>query len=91
MGKFLLLWEMDNTRLPKSPEKQMTIFAWLINMAREDFKCSMIDWKGLISVRAGHTIFEGTNQEIEQVITKYDPYINFTIYPSTYAKHGEEP
>ncbi|MCK5659743.1 MAG: hypothetical protein KAH86_00175 [Methanosarcinales archaeon] len=51
----------------------------------------MIDWKGLISVRAGHTIFEGTNQEIEQVITKYDPYINFTIYPSTYAKHGEEP
>lgn len=90
MGKFILLWEMDSTKLPKSPEKQMTIITWLINMAKEDFKCSMMDLKGLLNVRAGHTIFEGTDQEIVQIITKYDPYINFTVYPTRSANQGEE-
>ncbi|MFZ2070654.1 MAG: hypothetical protein WAV32_03420 [Halobacteriota archaeon] len=47
MAKFLILWEMDTTKLPESPEEQMVLSTRLLNMVKEEFKCGMTDWGGV--------------------------------------------
>jgi hypothetical protein len=38
MGKVLLLWELDRTRVPVEPKERLTAWTMMMNMVRNDLK-----------------------------------------------------
>ena len=81
MAKFLLLWELDTTKVPESPEEQMVLFDGLMNMVDEDFKSGMLDWGEFVGGHAGYAINEGPEQDLALALMKYSPYIKFKVHP----------
>lgn len=91
MAKFLILWEMDTTKLPESPEEQMALFTRLLDMVKEGFKSgSMTEWGEFVGGNAGYCIAEGTEQEIALAIMKYSPYVKFEVHPTLSVSQVEE-
>lgn len=90
MAKFLILWELDTTRVPESPEEQMVLFNRLMNMVDVDFKSGMIDWGEFVGGHTGYAINEGTEQELALALMKYSPYIKFKVHPVLSAIQIEE-
>ena len=81
MSKFLLLWELDTTRVSESPEGQMVLFDRLMNMVDEDFKTGMLDWGEFVGGHTGYSISEGTEQDLNLALMRYSPYVKFKVYP----------
>lgn len=90
MAKFLILWELDTTRVPESPEEQMVLFNRLMNMVDEDFKIGMLDWGEFVGGHTGYAINEGTEQELALALMKYSPNIKFKVHPVLSASQIEE-
>jgi len=90
MAKFLMLWELDTTKMPESPEEQMVLFNRLMNMVDEDFKSGMLDWGEFVGGGAGYSITECTEQELNLDLMKYSPYVKFKVHPVLSASQIEE-
>lgn len=81
MTKFLILWELDTTRIPESPVKQMILFNRLMNMVDEDLKSGMLNWGESLNGHTGYVINEGTEEELALVLMRYTPYVKFKVHP----------
>ena len=82
MGRFLVYWKTDMSRVPEDPKEQVSLFTKLAEMVREDLKNgSTKDFGIFLSGHEGYTIEEGTEQEISLSILKYSPYIICKVFP----------
>lgn len=82
MAKFMLLWELDTTKIPMDPKERMEGYIKLLNMAKEDLERGLLkDWGEYPGKSEGYCIVEGTVEEVFAEILKYDPYINFWVHP----------
>jgi hypothetical protein len=90
MAKFLILWNLDTTRVPENPQEQMALFSRLMYMVDEDFKSGMLDWGEFVSGQSGYAINEGTEQELGLALMKYSPYIKFKVHPVLSASQVKE-
>jgi len=90
MTKFLILWELDTTKLPGSPEEQMVLFDGLMNLVDEDFKSGLLDWGEFVGGGAGYSISEGNEQEVALYLMKYSPYVKFQVHPVLSASQIKE-
>ena len=55
MGKYLLLWEVDRTRLPVSSQERGAGFNMLMEMVKQDIKKGIIkDWGVFVGERYGY-------------------------------------
>lgn len=82
MGKFLIYWKTDMSRVPEDPKEQISLFVSLTEMVKEDLKNGPTkDFGIFLSGHAGYTIEEGTEQEISLSVLKYSPYINCKVFP----------
>ncbi len=83
MTKFLILWETDMSRVPESPEEQMSLYTKLQNMVKEDLEQGTTkDFGMFLNGIEGYTIEEGTEEEIALSTMKYSPYIKCKVYPT---------
>ena len=80
MTKFLGLWKEDTSKIPVSPEEQISLATNLLNMVKEDFKNGG-DWGEFAGGGAGYCVSEGTEQEVALALMKYSPYVKFKVYP----------
>lgn len=90
MGKFLILWKLDKTMMPESPEEQIGLLSRLMAMVKDDFKSGMVDWGQFVGGNKGYSIAEGTEQELALDLMKYTPYVNFKVYPALSVDQAEE-
>ncbi len=82
MAKFLVLWEVDRTKLPEKPKEQISLYTKLMDMLKEDLESRhKTDWGQFVHVNEGYSIDEGTEQEIWLLLMKYTPYLKFKVYP----------
>ena len=82
MAKFLLLWEIDMTKIPIDPKERLGGYSVLVNMVKNDYgKGKLKDWGEFSSLHKGYAIMEGTEEEVYADIMKYDPYVKFTVHP----------
>ena len=81
MGKFLVLWEVDTTRIPANPEELYENWTVMLNLVKKDMESGLEDWGMFAGRLAGYSINEGSEQEIALRVTKYVPYIKFKVYP----------
>jgi len=65
MGKYLVLWEVDQNRVPISPQERGAGWGALIDMVRGDLKKGMLkDWGAFVGEINGYAVYEGTEVEI---------------------------
>jgi len=78
MGKYLMLWEVDLTKVPVGPQERGSGWGGLIDMVKEDLKKGVLkDWGAFVGELGGYTIAEGTEVEIGNMVQRYIPWIIF--------------
>jgi len=84
MGKYLLLWELDPTRMPVDPKERATLWGTLMARVREDIEKGVIkEWGMFVGGSSGFYVGEGSEVEISLVNQRYVPYGAFKAYPIT--------
>lgn len=78
MGKYLMLWEMDNARVPVDPKERGGGFQLLTAMVNQDIqKGKLKDWGAFVGEMNGYAVAEGTEVEIGNTIQQYVPFVTF--------------
>lgn len=91
MGRFLLLWEADETKIPIDPTARRESWLAACEMVKQSFESGIIkDWGVFLGQTKGFAIEEGTEDEIAISSLKYIPYFRFQIIPIlTLDRHVE--
>jgi hypothetical protein len=81
MGKYLLLWEVDQARAPVSPQERGAGWGALIDMVKEDLRKGIIkDWGAFVGEINGYAVAEGTELEIGNMTERYVPWVIFRTH-----------
>ena len=91
MGKVLLLWEMDRTRVPVDPKERLTAWTMMVNMVKNDLRSGGLkEWGMFTGEMAGYAIREGTDEEIAVATGRYGPYVKFKAHSILSVSQTEE-
>ena len=91
MGKYLLLWEIDPTRIPVDPQQRATAWKPLIEMVKQDMKKGITkDWGSFVGEGSGYSVAEGTEVEIENLLQQFVPFVRFKVHPIASLSQVEE-
>ena len=91
MGKYLVLWEVDQNRVPISPQERGAGWGALIEMVKEDLKKGrMKDWGAFVGEINGYGVYEGTEVEIGNALQQYVPWVRFKVHPVASVKQVGE-
>jgi len=82
MGRYLILWDVDESRIPVDPEERKTGWVMMLEMTKQDMEAGIVkDYGVFIGQTKGFTISEGTEEEMHALALKYVPFVRFNIYP----------
>lgn len=82
MGKYLVLWEIDRSRIPVEAKDRGVAWTILLDMVKKDIQAGVTkDWGAFVGEVNGFTISEGTEVEIGAALTQYAPYVSFKVHP----------
>ncbi len=82
MGKYLMLWEIDQSKVPLNREERAEAWKPMVDMVREGMKEGRIkDWGTFVGEMNGYSIAEGTEAEIGAFNQQWVPFVNFKCFP----------
>jgi len=82
MGRYLMLWELDWTKIPISPQERGAGIRPLVDMVMQDLKKGVLkDWGAFVGEMNGYGVAEGTEVEIGNMVQQYIPFVSFKTYP----------
>ena len=91
MGKYLLIWEIDRTKLPVSPKERGAGWNALLEMVKQDIKKGLIkDWGTFIGELGGYAVEEGSELEVMNAVQQYTPFVHFKVHPIGSVSQVEE-
>ncbi len=91
MGKYLVRWEIDTSRLPVSRKERAAGWKALMNFVKEDIKDGLtLDWGAFVGELRGFAIFEGDEVEINVRLQKYSPFVSFKLRAITSVEQTEQ-
>ena len=91
MGKYLLLWEIDSSRIPVDAKERGAAWSLMLEMVKGDLKSGTEkDWGAFVGETNGYSIMEGNEVEVASLCMQYVPYVQFKVHPiATVAQVGE--
>ena len=82
MGKYLVLWEVAQSRVPVDAKERGGAWSLLMAMIKQDREAGMIkDWGTFVGEINGFAVYEGTEVEVGRALVKYSPYVSFKVHP----------
>lgn len=82
MGKYLVLWEVDQTKVPIDPKERGGAWSMLMAMVRQDLEKGIVkDWGAFVGELRGYDIAEGSELEIMNMMQQYVPLVSFQVHP----------
>jgi hypothetical protein len=91
MGKYLLLWEVDRTKVPVNPKERMAGWNVLLEMVKQDIKKGLVkDWGTFVGEEFGYAVDEGSEVEVMNACQQYSPYVHFKVHPIASVSQVEE-
>jgi hypothetical protein len=82
MGKYLMLWEIDWTKVPVNPKERGAGWSLLLDMVKEDMKKGLTkDWGTFIGELGGYAVNEGSELEVMNAVQRYTPFVRFKLHP----------
>ncbi|MFQ5981554.1 MAG: hypothetical protein ACE5OZ_25705, partial [Candidatus Heimdallarchaeota archaeon] len=81
MGKYLILWEIDQTKVQISSQERGAGWEAFMEIVKEDIEKGIIkDWGGFVGELRGFSIMEGTEVEIGNNLQRFVPFVSFTVH-----------
>ena len=91
MGRFLALWEADDSRLPADPKERGAGYEVALKFIREEMKKGLIkDWGSFVGTTCGFIVYEGTEVEVGNSLQYFIPIYSFKVYPVASVEQAEE-
>ena len=91
MGKYLLLWEFDRTKIPVDPKERGVEFKMLMKIIKQDSKKGILkDWGLFVGESHGYSVVQGTEVEVIKAIQRYTPFVFFASHPIASLTHAEK-
>ncbi len=91
MGKYLLLWEVAEDRVPVDARERGAGWGALMEMVKQDMKAGITkDWGAFVGELNGYAVSEGTEVEVGKALTKYAPYVRFKVHPISSVSQVDE-
>jgi hypothetical protein len=91
MGKYLMLWEIDTTKIPVSPKERGGGWNLLMGMVKQDIKKGLNkDWGAFVGEINGYAVLEGTEVEIMNALQQYVPFVHFKVHPIASVSQVDE-
>ena len=82
MGKYLVLWEVDQTKIPINPKERKEGWSMLMAMTGQDMEKGLTkDWGAFVGENKGYAVSEGTELEVMSSMQQYVPFCTFKVYP----------
>ena len=82
MGKYILLWEADESKIPVDAAERQVGWQMATEMVRQDMKDGLVkDYGVFMGQPNGFTIAEGTEEAITNMTIKFMPFFRFKIIP----------
>ena len=82
MGKYLVLWEIDQTKIPVDPKERKDTWSLFMAVIRQDIEKGLVtDWGGFVGETRGYSINEGTEIEVMNALQQFVPYCIFSVHP----------
>ena len=82
MGKYLVLWEVDQTKIPLDPKERGAGWSFLMAMIRQDIEKGITkDWGSFVGESKGYAVNEGTELEVMNSLQQYVPFCIFKVHP----------
>ena len=82
MGRYLVLWEVDQSRVPVDAKERGGAWSLLMAMVKQDREAGPIkDWGTFVGEINGFAVYEGTEIEVARMLVQYAPYVSFKVHP----------
>ena len=82
MAKFMITWQIDQTKIPLDPKQRAEGWRFLLSMVMQDLEKRLTtDWGAFIGESNGYTIMEGSELEVMKALQQYVPYCTFKCHP----------
>jgi len=82
VAKYLVLWEVDSTRVPVNAKERGTAWLAMVEMVKASIKKGFTkDWGSFPGELNGYSIHEGTELELMTETLQYAPYVKFEVHP----------
>ena len=81
MAKYLILWELDTSRMPEDPKERGAAWTMMTDMIKQDMKAGTIgDFGSYVGGGIGYSVAEGSELEIAQLMQKFVPFVQFEVH-----------
>jgi len=81
MAKYLLLWELDTSKVPIDPKERGAAWSAMLDGVKQDIKEGVyIDWGSFLGENRGYMVYEGSEMELEKHLQQVVPFITFKVY-----------
>ena len=91
MAKYLLLWEIDTTKIPVSPKERGAGWKALMEMVKQDMKKGFTkDWGAFVGEVSGYAVDEGSELEVMNALQQCTPFVHFKVHPIASVSQVEE-
>ena len=81
MAKYLILWELDDSKIPEDPKERGAAWTMMADMVKQDMKAGAHDdWGSYVGGGKGYTVSEGNELEIAQLMQKFVPFVKFEVH-----------
>jgi hypothetical protein len=91
MGKYMLLWALDQTKVPADPKERAAGWTMLMDMVKQDIERGATkDWGAFPGELGGYVVAEGTEVELMLLTAQYTPYVTFKIHPVASVSQVDE-
>ena len=91
MAKYLILWEVDQTKIPIAPQERGAGWGALMAMIKQDIEKGITkDWGAFVGESRGYAIFEGTELETMNTLQQYIPFCFFKVHAIASVSQAEE-
>ena len=83
MGRYLLLWELDRSKIPVDFKERGKGWGQLIGIVKQHMKEGIMkDWGAFLGEMKGYCVVEGSDAEVIALVQPYTPYVFFETHPT---------
>lgn len=91
MGKYLVLWEIDNAKVPVDRKERGAAFKYSVGQVKESIKKGTIkDWGPFVGEHRGYAVVEGTEAEVGIECQLHKPFATHKVHPVASVEQAEE-
>ena len=82
MGRYLVLWEADESKIPIAPEERKIGWQMATEMVEQYIKDGLVkDYGAFVGQPNGFIIADGTRDDIINMTIKFMPFFRFKVIP----------